>query len=132
MVNHQSPKKTLVKHDSITVIYDGECRFCQASINWLALKLKFTAIPFQSADLATFNLTCEECAKEVIAIQTGETFRGSAAITILLRARGNRLLAAFVTASGFIGRYGYRWIASHRGSFLVKGLTKILERKLDE
>ena len=114
----------------ITVIYDGECRFCKASINWLALKLDFVAHPFQSADLAPFNLTSEECAKEVIAIDQGKTFRGSEAITILLRARNNRVLAAIIAASGFIGRASYRWIASHRGSFLVKGLTKILEGKL--
>ena len=117
-------------NSQITVIYDGECRFCQASIDWLALKLDFTAHPFQSTDLAPFNLTREECAKEVIAIQSGETFRGSAAISILLRARGNRILAALIAASGPIGRASYRWVATHRGSILVKGLTKILELKL--
>jgi predicted DCC family thiol-disulfide oxidoreductase YuxK len=120
----------LKSKSNTTVIFDGECRFCKASIDWLALKLDFTAHPFQSADLAPFNLSREECAKEVIAIQAGKTFRGSESITLLLRARGNRFLAALITASGFIGRCGYRWIASHRGSFLVKLLTKILERKL--
>jgi predicted DCC family thiol-disulfide oxidoreductase YuxK len=114
----------------ITVIYDGECRFCKASINWLALKLDFISHPFQSADLVPFNLTRDECAKEVIAIEAGKTFRGASAITILLRARGNRFFAALIATSGFLGRASYRWIASHRGSFLVKGLTKILERKL--
>jgi predicted DCC family thiol-disulfide oxidoreductase YuxK len=120
----------LKSNSSISVIFDGECRFCKASINWLALKLDFTAHPFQSTDLAPFNLTREECAKEVIAIQSGETFRGPEAITALLRARGNRFLAAFIAASGPIGRASYRWVATHRGSILVKGLTKILERKL--
>jgi predicted DCC family thiol-disulfide oxidoreductase YuxK len=120
----------LNSNSRITVIYDGECRFCQASINWLALKLDFAAHPFQSADLSSLQLTREECSKEVIAIQGEMTFRGSEAITILLRTRGNRFLAAFIAASGFIGRASYRWIASHRGSFLVKLLTKILERKL--
>ena len=114
----------------ITVIYDGECRFCKASINWLALKLDFVALPFQSADLLPFNLTREECAKEVIVILNGTTVRGAAAIAVLLRARGNRVLATAISASGFLGRSGYRWIASHRGSFLVKLLTKILERKI--
>lgn len=117
-------------NSKITVIFDGKCRFCKASIDWLALKLDFAAHPFQSTDLAPFNLTREECAKEVIAIQSGETFRGSEAITALLRARGNRFLAAFIAASGPIGRASYRWVATHRGSILVKGLTKILERKL--
>ena len=135
-IQHQHLRATclvrLKSKSNTTVIFDGECRFCKASINWLALKLDFTAHPFQSANLAPFNLTREECAKEVIAIQAGKTFRGSEAITLLLRARGNRFPAALITASGFIGRAGYRWIASHRGSFLVKLLTNFLERALNK
>ena len=120
-----------MKNDSITVIYDGECRFCIASVNWLALKLEFKALPFQTSNLESFDLTREECAKEVIAIVDGETYRGAAAVAILLHARGNRVLASLIRASGFIGKFSYRWIASHRGSCLVKVLTKILERKLN-
>ena len=85
---------------------------------------------FQNTDLSSLQLTREECSKEAIAILDGTTFRGAAAVAALLHARGNRFLAAFIAASGFIGRASYRWIASHRGSFLVKLLTKILERKL--
>jgi predicted DCC family thiol-disulfide oxidoreductase YuxK len=118
----------LKNNSKITVIYDGECRFCQASIDWLALKLDFAALPFQSSDLAPFNLTREECAKEVIAIEAGKTFRGSKAITILLRARGNRILAALIAASGFIGRASYRWVATHRNSTLIKFATLVLKR----
>lgn len=114
----------------ITVIYDGECRFCLASVNWLALKLDFKALAFQTTNLESFDLTRQECAKEVIAILNEKTYRGADAVAMLLRARGNRALASTISASGFIGRSGYRWIASHRGSFLVKGLTKILEHKL--
>lgn len=121
-----------MKHESITVIYDGECRFCIASVNWLALKLGFKALPFQTSDLESFDLTREECAKEVIAISGGRTYRGAAAIALLLRSRGNRVLAATILASGFFGRAGYRWIGSHRGSLLVKVLTKILERALNK
>ena len=113
---------------TITVIYDGECRFCRASVNWLALDLEFKSLPFQSADLAPFNLTRAECAKEVIAIQSGEVFRGAEAITLLLRARGNRFPAAFIAASGPIGRASYRWVATHRNSGLIKFSTLVLER----
>ena len=115
---------------AITVIYDGECRFCLASVNWLALRLKIYSHPFQSTDLSRFNLTREECAKEVVAIIDGHTNRGATAVASLLRARGNRVLAFVITASGFIGRACYRWIATHRNSWLVKVLTKILERKV--
>jgi predicted DCC family thiol-disulfide oxidoreductase YuxK len=116
----------------ITVIYDGECRFCKASVNWLALKLDFVAYPFQSAHLKSFDLTREECAKEVIAIEAGKTFRGASAITILLRARGNRYFAALIATSGFIGRSGYRWVATHRNSALIKFATYLLERTLNK
>lgn len=116
-----------MKQDSITVIYDGECRFCLASVNWLALKLEFKAVPFQSADLSAFGLTREDCAKEVIAIFDGTTYRGADAVAALLGARGNRLPATIISASSFFGRAGYRWIASHRGSLLVRIFTKILE-----
>jgi predicted DCC family thiol-disulfide oxidoreductase YuxK len=119
-----------VTQELITVIYDGECRFCKASINWLSLKLDFATHPFQSADLAPLNLTREECAKEVIAIQSGKTFRGSEAITTLLRARGNPFLAAIIAASGPIGRASYRWVATHRNSALIKFSTFLLERSV--
>jgi predicted DCC family thiol-disulfide oxidoreductase YuxK len=117
----------LNNNSPITVIYDGECRFCLASVNWLALDLEFKSLPFQSADLAPFNLTREECAKEVITILDGTTVRGAAAVAALLRARGDRVLATAISASGFIGRYGYRWIATHRNSSLIKFSTYLLE-----
>ena len=119
-----------MNNPTIAVIYDGECRFCKASVDWLALKLTFHAHPFQSTDLSLFNLTREECAKEVIAIVDASTYRGAIAVAALLRARGNRVLASMIKTSGFIGRAGYRWTASHRNSWLVKLLTKILERNV--
>ena len=122
----------LNNNSPITVIFDGECRFCKASIDWLALKLDFVAYPFQSADLAHFNLTRDECAKEVIAILDGTTVRGAAAVAALLRARGDRVLATAISASGFIGRSGYRWIATHRNSSLIKFSTYLLERAVNK
>lgn len=116
-----------MKQDSITVIYDGECRFCLASVNWLALKLEFKAVPFQSADLASLHLTRDECSKEVIAIFDGTTYRGADAVAALLGARGNRLPATIISASGFFGRAGYRWIAVHRGSWIIQRTTERLE-----
>jgi predicted DCC family thiol-disulfide oxidoreductase YuxK len=113
--------------NQITVIFDGQCHFCQQSVTWIERKLTVTALPFQTSDLAAFNLTKEQCAKQVYVISDGVTYRGAAAIAFLLKRRGNRIQSGLITASGPIGRSGYRWIASHRNSIPVKLATRILQ-----
>jgi predicted DCC family thiol-disulfide oxidoreductase YuxK len=83
-------------------------------------------MPFQTSDLSSFNLTREQCAKQVFVISAGSTYGGAAAIAFLLKRRGNRIQSGLITASGGIGRAGYRWIASHRNSWPVKLATKVL------
>jgi len=111
----------------ITVIFDGQCNFCQQSVTWIARKLTITALPFQTSDLAPFNLTKEQCAKQVYVVSQGITYGGAAAIAFLLKQRGNRIQSGLITTSGPIGRVGYRWIASHRNSFPVKLATRLLQ-----
>jgi predicted DCC family thiol-disulfide oxidoreductase YuxK len=110
----------------LTVIFDGQCHFCQQSVTWIARTLAVTALPFQTSDVAPFNLTKEQCAKQVYVISQGTTYGGAAAIAFLLKRRGNRIQSGLITASGPIGRAGYRWIASHRNSIPVKLATRIL------
>ena len=110
----------------ITVIFDGDCAFCQQSVTWIARKLTITALPFQTSDLAPFNLTKELCAKQVYVVSQGTTYGGAAAIAFLLKRRGNRIQSGSITASGPIGRAGYRWIASHRNSWPVRWATRVL------
>jgi predicted DCC family thiol-disulfide oxidoreductase YuxK len=110
----------------ITVIFDGQCEFCQQSVTWIQRKLAITALPFQTSDLSSFNLTREQCAKQVYVISAGSTYGGAAAIAFLLKRRGNRIQSGLITASGPIGRASYRWIASHRKSWPVKLATKVL------
>ena len=112
----------------ITVIFDGQCEFCQQSVTWIQRKLVITALPFQSSDLSSFNLTPEQCAQQVYVISDGSTYGGAAAIAFLLKRRGNRIQSGLITASGPAGRAGYRWIASHRNSWPVKLATKVLTR----
>lgn len=112
----------------ITVIFDGQCHFCQQSVTWIARKLTVTALPFQTSDLTPFNLTKEQCAKQVYVISDGVTYGGAAAIAFLLKRRGNRIQSGLITASGPVGRAGYRWIASHRNSWPVKVATRILTK----
>ena len=110
----------------ITVIFDGDCEFCQQSVTWVARKLTITALPFQTSDLAPFNLTKEQCAKQVYVVSQETTYGGAAAIVYLMKRRGNRIQSGLITASGPIGRAGYRWIASHRNSWPVRLATKVL------
>ena len=111
-----------------TVIFDGECRFCIASLNWLRVKAEIQAHPFQHADLASFGLTKEECAKEVIAIIDETTYRGASAIAQLLAIRGNHSLSRLISASGIFGDICYHWVATHRSSLLIRQITQLLER----
>jgi predicted DCC family thiol-disulfide oxidoreductase YuxK len=112
--------------NQITVIFDGQCEFCQQSVTWIQRKLVIIALPFQSADISAYNLTRQQCAQQVYVISDGITYGGAAAIAFLLKRRGNRIQSGLITASGPIGRASYRWIASHRNSWPVKVATKVL------
>jgi predicted DCC family thiol-disulfide oxidoreductase YuxK len=113
--------------NQITVIFDGQCHFCQQSVTWIARKLVITALPYQTSDLTPFKLTQEQCAKQVYVISAGMTYGGATAIAFLLKRRGNRIQSGLITAAGPIGRAGYRWIASHRNSIPVKLATRVLQ-----
>jgi predicted DCC family thiol-disulfide oxidoreductase YuxK len=110
----------------ITVIFDGQCEFCQQSVTWIQRKLEVTALPFQTADLSSFNLTHEQCAKQVYVFSQGTTYGGAAAIAYLMQQRGNRLLWLSIKISGPLGRASYRWIATHRNTWPIKTATKLL------
>ncbi len=111
---------------TITVIFDGDCEFCQQSVRWIQQKLAVNAIAFQTADLQPFNLTKEQCAKQVYVVSDSITYSGADAIRYLLKKRGNRIGAMLLGATGNVGRAGYRWIASHRSSWVIKVATRVL------
>jgi predicted DCC family thiol-disulfide oxidoreductase YuxK len=112
--------------NQITVIFDGQCHFCQQSVTWIARKLTITALPYQTSDLAPFNLTKEQCAKQVYVISQGVTYGGADAIAYLLKQRGNRLLYLSIKAAGPLARIVYKWIATHRNTWPVKAATTLL------
>jgi predicted DCC family thiol-disulfide oxidoreductase YuxK len=112
--------------NQITVIFDGQCEFCQQSVTWIKRKVAINELPFQTSDLTPFNLSKEECAKQVYVVSQGTTYGGAEAIAFLLNRRGNRLLWVSIKILGPLGRAGYRWIATHRNSLPVKVATKLL------
>jgi predicted DCC family thiol-disulfide oxidoreductase YuxK len=111
----------------ITVIYDGQCQLCQNSISWVSKKLAITALDFHTTDLTQFQLSTEQCSREVFVITAGKRYSGARAVAVLLKVRGNRALSALITLSGPVGRTGYRWVAGNRNSWPVKVLSRILE-----
>ena len=112
----------------ITVIYDGQCKLCQNSINWLAKKLKFEALGYQVAPVEKFGLTLAQCEKQVYAVFGNKKYGGIAAVIFLLNARGNRISAFLLKFSGPIGSFGYKWIAKNRQTFLVRALSKFIKK----
>jgi len=117
-------------HIEPLVIYDGECRFCAASLAWVKEKVQIDSVPYQDADLAHFDLSRDQCEKSVFVITDGEQLSGAAAIGYLLRLRGHTFQAWLIQTSGPIGEFGYRWVASHRNSMIIRIATKCLERSV--
>ena len=110
----------------IVVIYDGLCEFCEQSLKWIQQKLAVNAIAFQTADLQPFNLTREQCAKQLYVLSDSVTYAGADAIRYLLNQRGNKVSAILLRSTGSAGRAGYRWVASHRSSWVIKVATSVL------
>jgi predicted DCC family thiol-disulfide oxidoreductase YuxK len=113
--------------NQIVVIFDGECAFCKASIEWIEQRLVVDSKPFQEADLAKYGLTYQQCSQSVQVVVNSTVLAGAPAIAFLLKKRGNRIISLFITAAGPIGRSGYKWIAAHRSSFVVAALHQILK-----
>ena len=114
----------------IIVLTDGDCRFCKASIAWVAKKVVVNPIAYQTADLSQYGLTYEQCSKAVHVIHASKVYVGADAIAYLLGLRRNWILGFIVRASGPLGRFGYTWVAGHRNSLLIRTATKLIERSL--
>jgi predicted DCC family thiol-disulfide oxidoreductase YuxK len=113
----------------ITVIYDGQCRFCRACLSWLEVELKVTKLAYQEIDTTRFGLTKEQCSSQVYLQIQGEIFAGATAVAKLLEVRGNKFFAQVIFRSGPLAHIGYRWVASHRNSWIIKSATQIIERR---
>lgn len=112
----------------IIVVYDGQCELCRNSISWIAKKLEITALDFHTAELSALDLTKEQCSREVFVVTQNVRASGAAAVALLLKRRGNKVLARLITISGPIGRTSYKWVAANRSSRPVKSLAILISR----
>jgi predicted DCC family thiol-disulfide oxidoreductase YuxK len=114
-------------YPDVTLIYDGECRFCAACLAWARRKLEISAISYQEANLDQYGLVRSECEKSVFVVTKEVNLSGATAVAYLLKLRGNSILAWIIPSSGWIGESGYRWVASHRDSLVIRVVTKYVE-----
>ena len=111
----------------IVVIYDGKCELCKNAISWIDKKLEIKALDFHTTDLAKFDLTFEQCSREVFVLADKRVFNGAKAVAFLLHHRGNKVLSLLITLSGPLGKIGYQWVARNRSSTPVKLLSRLLK-----
>ena len=114
----------------IVVLTDGECHFCEVTLAWMEKKLEVNAIAFQRADLTLYGLSYEECSKALHVVHSNKVYVGADAIAYLLGRRGNYVLGLIVRASGPLGKFGYKWVAGHRNSWVIKVATRLIEKSL--
>ncbi|HET8969985.1 MAG TPA: DCC1-like thiol-disulfide oxidoreductase family protein [Candidatus Nanopelagicales bacterium] len=82
------------------LVFDGDCAFCTASIDWLARTFPgaFDTVPYQRADLRSLGLTAQECHARLqwltdpsrSADQEGTSRSGAPAVAAVLRTGGRR------------------------------------------
>jgi predicted DCC family thiol-disulfide oxidoreductase YuxK len=119
-----------MKATQAILIYDGECRFCEASVEWIQIKLEITALSCHDAPLDQYGLTIAQCSREAVVYTPQQIYGGATAIAYLLQARGNRFASHLIKSMGLLSHYGYRWVASHRDSSIIKALTRFFEWRL--
>lgn len=112
----------------IVVLYDGQCDLCKNSIGWIKKKLEINAVDFHITNLSPFNVTMDQCSREVFVITDQNRLRGAQAVAFLLKRRGNRISSALITLSGPIAPLVYRWVARNRSSLLGSILSRFLKR----
>jgi len=108
-----------------TLIYDGECGFCQGAVSWIRARSgpdAFEFLPCQDPERARRypEMPQAECLTAMqLVLPDGRVLPGEKAIPeILKRLRGWRILAALfrVPGTGFVARRVYAWVARNRYS----------------
>ncbi len=82
---------------SPVLLFDGDCSFCTASVDWLTANLPAPPLmlPLQHAHLEGYGLTRSEAERKVQLVVGAERFAGAHAVSAMLRhqpAAGWRLI----------------------------------------
>ena len=103
------------------LLFDGDCRFCTAVVDWLVPRLERRArmMPWQQADLGVLGLTRDQASRLVWWIEpSGARFAGHLAVAKALEACGqpwNRIGALLeMPAIRGLAAAGYRAVARIR------------------
>ena len=117
------------RHDRWTLVYDGDCGFCRATVRWALARDRrgrIDARPFQEPGVpAETGIPRQEAERAAFLVAPdGRTWRGADAAARTLRLLpGWGPLGRFLELPGvrLLSRIAYRWIAEHRP--LVSRLT---------
>jgi predicted DCC family thiol-disulfide oxidoreductase YuxK len=76
---------TFLEASAATLIYDGDCGFCNASLNWAYRNLETmpAALPYKLALLSDYGLSKEEAENAVYLVSAESKLRGHNAISQL-------------------------------------------------
>lgn len=69
---------------SATLIYDGDCGFCERAVSWLARRSAFVALTWQGADLEKWNLSLGQVQESVWVLDGADRAAGADAFSMLL------------------------------------------------
>ena len=76
--------------DLPTLVYDGDCAFCQRCADWIAahVPVEVQVVPSQQADLAALGLSAQQASDAAWWIDSDSPQRGHRAVAAALRAAG--------------------------------------------
>jgi predicted DCC family thiol-disulfide oxidoreductase YuxK len=102
------------------LVYDGDCGFCTTSARWLGGqgRGRVQIVPWQNANLASMDLTEEQCSAAVQWHDTRGTVSGDRAIARALMASGGWRrpigMLMSIPPARWIGPSAYKLVAKNR------------------
>jgi len=104
------------------LIWDGQCGFCQRSIEWVRARDRdglFRPLPYQEAPSPPMTPELYERARRAVQVimPDGSVLAAGMAAAFVLEKLGYRRLARFMRWRWIapVTEWGYRWVARNRG-----------------